>query len=177
LIDVSLTISPVRNARGKIIGASKIARDITERKRNEAQIVNLAREAEHRAKNALATVQATARLSNSDTPEGLKRAIEGRIQALASVHRLFVETRWTGAELVALHGKGDFFAGPSSVTNLRLNGSVFVFALATNASHRRFWPASSYMGDPAVPHLSSGTARVQKCSILKGREFKTIRWG
>jgi PAS domain S-box-containing protein len=32
LIDVSLTISPVKNARGKTIGASKIARDITERK-------------------------------------------------------------------------------------------------------------------------------------------------
>jgi PAS domain S-box-containing protein len=33
LIDVSLTVSPVRNAQGKIIGASKIARDITKRKR------------------------------------------------------------------------------------------------------------------------------------------------
>src|SRR5689334_21847146 len=30
LLDVSLTISPIRNADGKIIGASKIARDITE---------------------------------------------------------------------------------------------------------------------------------------------------
>jgi PAS domain S-box-containing protein len=48
LIDVSLTVSPVRNARGKIIGVSKIARNITERKRSEAQIVNLAREAEHK---------------------------------------------------------------------------------------------------------------------------------
>ena len=35
----------------------------------------------------------------SDTPEGLKQAIEGRIQALANVHSLFVETRWIGAEL------------------------------------------------------------------------------
>jgi signal transduction histidine kinase len=32
LIDVSLTISPIRNAEGTIIGASKIARDITEQK-------------------------------------------------------------------------------------------------------------------------------------------------
>ena len=31
LIDVSLTISPVKDTRGKIVGASKIARDITER--------------------------------------------------------------------------------------------------------------------------------------------------
>jgi PAS domain-containing protein len=51
LIDISLTISPVRDAEGKFIGASRIARDITERKRSEAQISILACEAEHRAKN------------------------------------------------------------------------------------------------------------------------------
>jgi PAS domain S-box-containing protein len=38
LLDISLTISPVRDAEGAIIGASKIARDITERKRAEAEV-------------------------------------------------------------------------------------------------------------------------------------------
>ena len=33
LIDVSVTVSPIRNSTGEIIGASKVARDITERKR------------------------------------------------------------------------------------------------------------------------------------------------
>ena len=99
LIVVSLTVSPVKNAEGKIVGASKIARDITEQKRTQEQIATLAREAEHRSKNLLAIVQATVNLSQSDTPEGLKQAIEGRIQALANVHSLFVETRWIGAEL------------------------------------------------------------------------------
>jgi PAS domain S-box-containing protein len=99
LIDISLTVSPVKNAQGKIVGASKIARDITERKRNDAHIVTLAREAEHRTKNILATVQATVSLSHSDTTDGLKRAIEGRIQALAKLHDLFVKSCWTGAEL------------------------------------------------------------------------------
>jgi PAS domain S-box-containing protein len=102
LIVVSLTVSPVKNAEGKIVGASKIARDITEQKRNQEQIAILAREAEHRSKNLLATVQATVNLSHSDTPEGLKHAIEGRIRALANVHSLFVETRWIGAELSAI---------------------------------------------------------------------------
>jgi PAS domain S-box-containing protein len=37
-IPVSLTVSPVRDASGTIIGASKIARDITERKRTEAAL-------------------------------------------------------------------------------------------------------------------------------------------
>jgi two-component sensor histidine kinase len=99
LIDISLTVSPVINAQGKIVGASKIARDITERKRNEEHIATLAREAEHRTKNVLATVQATVNLSHSDTADGVKRAIEGRIQALTKLHDLFVKSRWTGAEL------------------------------------------------------------------------------
>jgi PAS domain S-box-containing protein len=99
LIVVSLTVSPVKDAQGRIVGASKIARDITELKRSQEQIAILAREAEHRSKNVLANVQATVTLSQSDTVEGLKHAIEGRIRALANVHSLFVETRWIGAEL------------------------------------------------------------------------------
>jgi len=102
LVDISLSISPLRNAQGKVIGASKIARDISERKRSEAQIVNLAHEAEHRTKNILATVLATVRLSRSDTSDGLKELIEGRIDALANAHALFVQSRWTGAELRSL---------------------------------------------------------------------------
>jgi len=37
-IDVSLTSSPIRDAQGRVIGASKIARDITERKRVAAAV-------------------------------------------------------------------------------------------------------------------------------------------
>ncbi len=102
LITVSLTVSPVKNSEGKIVGASKIARDITEQKRGQEQIATLAREAEHRSKNLLGSVQAVVNFSNSDTPEGLKEVIKGRIQALANVHSLFVETRWIGAELTAI---------------------------------------------------------------------------
>jgi two-component sensor histidine kinase len=36
------------------------------------------------------------------TSDDLKRVIEGRIQALANVHTLFVESRWKGAELSTL---------------------------------------------------------------------------
>jgi PAS domain S-box-containing protein len=102
LIWVSLTISPVKNAEGKIVGASKVARDITEQKRTSDQIATLAREAEHRSKNLLANVQAMVNLSQADAVADLKKAIEGRIQALANVHSLFVASRWIGAELSAI---------------------------------------------------------------------------
>lgn len=48
LIIVSLTVSRVKDGNGNVVGASKIARDITERKRTQEQINILAREAEHR---------------------------------------------------------------------------------------------------------------------------------
>jgi two-component sensor histidine kinase len=47
----------------------------------------------------LANVLAAVHLSRSDTLDGLKRVIEGRIQALANVHTLVVQSGWTGAEL------------------------------------------------------------------------------
>jgi len=99
LIVVSLTVSPVKNAEGQIVGASKIARDVSDQKRNQEQIAALAREAEHRSKNLLANVQATVNLSRANTTEELKQVIEGRIQALANVHSLFVKTRWIGADI------------------------------------------------------------------------------
>ena len=43
LIDVSLTISPIKDAKGEIVGASKIARDITKQKRTERRLAEQAR--------------------------------------------------------------------------------------------------------------------------------------
>ena len=51
-LDVSVMISPVRDASGRIIGASKVARDITERKRAE-QAIDLAKEAAENANREL----------------------------------------------------------------------------------------------------------------------------
>src|SRR5262245_60187622 len=46
IIDISLTVSPIRDGNGTIVGASKIARDITERKRLEAREREAKRQAE-----------------------------------------------------------------------------------------------------------------------------------
>ena len=58
LIDISLTISPVRNARGEVIGASKIARDISDRRRAQRALRRLTRR--------LATLNSIAKLLSSD---------------------------------------------------------------------------------------------------------------
>ena len=95
----------------------------------------------------LATVQAIVNLSDSDTPEGLKHTITGRIQALANVHTLFVESRWTGAELHSLvkeelaaycrDGKGRARVdGPNVVMrpDIAQTVAVALHELATNAA-------------------------------------------
>ncbi len=143
LINVSLTISPIRGAGGKVIGALKRARDITERKRNEALFVVLAREAEHRAKNLLANVKAMVQLSQADMPDGLKEAIAGRIEALANVHSLFVQSRWAGAELSRLveqelspYSMRARIDGPRTMLNPELAQAMAIalHELATNAA-------------------------------------------
>ena len=131
LIVVSLTISPVRNAGGKIVGASKIARDITEQKRSQEQIATLAGEAEHRSKNLLANVQAIVNLSQASDVDDLKRVIEGRIKALANVHSLFVEARWIGAELstIATQELAPYFA--TGDNRVRIDGPQVMLAPTT----------------------------------------------
>lgn len=54
LVDISLTISPIRDGRGRIIGASKIARDITDRKAAEAKL----RASERQMRDLLAAIPA-----------------------------------------------------------------------------------------------------------------------
>jgi hypothetical protein len=101
-VPVSLTISPVRDHAGRIVGASKIARDITARKRTQEHIQLLSREIDRRARNLLALIQATVHMSQGRTLGELKTAIEGRIQALANAHMLLAQSRWEGADLGGL---------------------------------------------------------------------------
>jgi hypothetical protein len=57
-VDISQTVSPLRDAAGMVVGASKIARDITARKRADEQQRTLNAELDHRVKNVLAAVSA-----------------------------------------------------------------------------------------------------------------------
>ena len=104
LIDLSLTISPVRNANGAIIGASKVARDITERKNAESQRELLVAELSHRVKNTLATVISVQQqsFSKARTPEEARKSFEARIRALAQTHSRLAEESWTGVSLMTV---------------------------------------------------------------------------
>ncbi|MEJ0012758.1 MAG: HWE histidine kinase domain-containing protein [Bauldia sp.] len=103
-VDISLTVSPIRDGSGTVVGASKVARDVTERKQSEKAQLLLMGELSHRVKNTLATVQAiaTQSLRRSRDPAEFVPAFTGRIHALARAHDLLSETRWEGIELGAL---------------------------------------------------------------------------
>jgi two-component sensor histidine kinase len=59
----------------------------------------LAREVDHRAKNALAVVQSILRLTRAKDLKTYIDAVEGRISALSRAHALLSHTRWEGASL------------------------------------------------------------------------------
>lgn len=80
-------------------GLSVYLRDIRERKRAEERQQLLAREVDHRAKNALAVVQAAVRLTRAEDVPSYARALEGRIAALARAQTLLAQDRWAGADL------------------------------------------------------------------------------
>jgi PAS domain S-box-containing protein len=110
LVDISLTVSPVSDTQGKIVGASKIARDISRRRDTERLQRTLMHEMKHRMQNTLATVMAIARQSFRGLEGGrtANEAFEARLLALSKGHDLLTSETW---ESVALH---DLIAQPVS---------------------------------------------------------------
>jgi PAS domain S-box-containing protein len=99
LVDISLTVSPIKNAEGMIIGASKIARDISDRKRAHEQQVLFVREIKHRIKNTMAIVQAIARQTLRAISDSDREAFFARLRALAGAHDLLTAENWSQASL------------------------------------------------------------------------------
>jgi PAS domain S-box-containing protein len=64
-LDVSLTISPLKDSKGVVIGASKIARDITEQKRLEKQRDDFVSIATHELKTPVTSIKAYAQVLQS----------------------------------------------------------------------------------------------------------------
>ena len=87
---------------GRATRLSGVTIDITDRKQTEEHQLLLAREVDHRARNALAVVQAIVRLTRAPTSQAYAAAVEGRIRALAQAHTLLSQSRWQGADVVRL---------------------------------------------------------------------------
>lgn len=147
LVPVSLAISPVRNAAGQIVGASKIARDITLARESEQRIHMLMREVNHRVKNQYSVILSMIRETNkrSETPKQFEYQVRERIMALSRSHDLLVAADWKGAtisDLLAAQAqpfpRGDVIAmaGPLLVLNanaVQYLGIAF-HELATNSA-------------------------------------------
>lgn len=132
---------------GQVTRFSGVTTDITERKETEQRQFLLAREVDHRAKNALAVVQAIVRLARRDSIADYVHAVEGRIGALAQTHELLSQARWEGAdiqrlvleELAPYHGGSHARVaalGPSVVLSPETAQAVAmaIHELATNAA-------------------------------------------
>jgi PAS domain S-box-containing protein len=79
-MEVSIAVSPIEDARGKIIGASKITRDITQSKRSEATLREMDRRKDeflatlaHELRNPLAPIRQAALISNADRSTDAQR--------------------------------------------------------------------------------------------------------
>jgi len=81
LIDISLTVSPIRNRMGRIVGASKVARDITDRRRAEELLRQAHDELEERVRLRTGELLAA--------NEALRGEIEGRRRLEQERQQLF----------------------------------------------------------------------------------------
>lgn len=94
-VPISLTVSPVRDRNGTIVGASKIARDITAQKRAEAQQSLLLNELNHRVKNNMQVLQALLHTSSARTESAeAKRVLAeagARVSAMAAAQRILYD--------------------------------------------------------------------------------------
>ncbi len=93
------TATATLDAASRVVRVSGVTVDITERKLAEERQVLLAREVDHRARNALAVVQSIVRLTRARGIEDYVVAVEGRIRALSRAHMLLSRSRWEGADL------------------------------------------------------------------------------
>src|SRR6266516_2606211 len=83
-----------------VVRISGVTVDITDRKEAEERQVLLAREVDHRARNALALVQSIVRLTRSEDIKSYTAAVDGRIGALAralALHELSTNAAKYGA--------------------------------------------------------------------------------
>lgn len=105
LVDISLSVSPIMDSTGRIVGASKIARDITDRRRAEEQKDLLLREMDHRVKNLFALANGMLALSSREVAsiDALVSDLQGRFAALSRAHSLTMSHAPDREQIATLH--------------------------------------------------------------------------
>lgn len=151
------------DAKGRCVRVVGTALDITERKEAEQRQLLLAREVDHRARNALAVVQAIVRLTKSDTKETYVRAVEGRIQALAQAHTLLSESRWHGADVKRLVVEEIAPYGGADPARVRADGPAVSLA-----------PERAQSLALALHELATNSAKYGALSVPEGT--LTVNW-
>src|ERR1700732_1929124 len=114
---------------GRVVRVSGVTIDITERKRAEERQNLLAREVDHRAKNALELAHPIVRLTRAPNVGAYIQAVEGRITALARVHTILSLSSWQGAEIKRL--VDEELAAYFEAGQIRLSGSEVQLQPAT----------------------------------------------
>ncbi len=152
-----------------------VTTDITELKKSQERQTLLAREVDHRAKNALAVVQSIVRLARRGNMDDYANAIEGRISALAQTHELLSQARWRGADVRTLIQKEMApYERAESGARVRMNGPSVTVAPETAqgiamAIHELATNAAKYGS------LSQETGRVE-IGWSHGRGILTVNW-
>ena len=144
------------DAAGNVARISGVTIDVTERKEAEERQVLLAREVDHRARNALAIIQSIIRLTRAKTVDDYVATVEGRIKALALAHTLLSDSRWHGADLGTL--VAEEFAPYRSGNKVELKGPNVSLS-----------PATAQGIALALHELATNAAKHGALSSLKGR--------
>lgn len=87
------------NAEGAAQRVSGVSIDVTEQRAVRERERLLAREVDHRAKNALAVVHSVLRLTSMAEPRAYAAAVGARVSALSRAHSLLAQEGWGGADL------------------------------------------------------------------------------
>jgi PAS domain S-box-containing protein len=97
---VDIMLSPIEIDQRRMV--LTVIRDITERKRAEAHLQMLMREANHRAKNILSVVQAMAHQTQASSYQEFISRFNERIQGLSASYDLLVNNEWQNVPLAEL---------------------------------------------------------------------------
>jgi len=149
-----------------------ILRDITERRTSEEARALLAREVDHRAKNALAVAQALVTLTRAETIEGFAEAVRGRIAALGRAHSLLSQSHWSGAPLEQLIQ--DEISPYAKEGQLDLHGPAIICSASAVQSLSLLFHE---LATNAVKHGALGQeGGAVKIDWVLGADWLTVQW-